>query len=285
MLAKLQHQVCVLNITDELSRECEGHEYKKGLLSIIILQDMHTHIQVNGADVHIDGNALCFLTHYQPVIFDGEHACRPIIIQFNADVFCIQKHDSEIGCNGTLFNSLYDPPVLHISSEQLNVFNSIVQQMLHELKSTRTGGLDMLESYLKQFLIHAVRIKKVTSCNKTHTDVQNDELRMLQFRKLVGEYYRDERKLGFYADSLHVSESYLHKLVKKFTGRNFTCLMSDKLLLDAKSLLFVTNDTVKEISYELGFNDPAYFSRFFKKLCGVTPEQYRQTIRNCPVTV
>jgi len=284
MLAKLQHKVCVLNITDELSRECTGPEYRKDLLSIIIFKDTCRHLQVNGADVHIEGNALCFLTHYQPVIFDSLPVLNALVVQFNADVFCIQKHDSEVGCNGTLFNSLYDPPVLHISNDQLRLFNNIVQQMLQELKSTRTGSLDMLESYLKQFLVHAVRIKKSTP-DKAVTNVQSEEHRMQQFRQLVGMHYRTERKLGFYAAKLHVSESCLHKLVKKCTGRNFTCLMSDRLLLDAKSLLFVTNDTVKEIAYELGFNDPAYFSRFFKKLCGVTPEQYRQAIRNCPVTV
>ncbi|MCB0695907.1 MAG: helix-turn-helix domain-containing protein, partial [Chitinophagaceae bacterium] len=267
MLARLQHPLCVLNITDELTRECHDLEYRKDLLSVLILKDNHGSVLVNGADVYVEGHALCFLTHYQPVVFSGMPLGGASVIQFNADVFCIQQHDSEIGCNGTLFNSIYEPPILNVTTDQLSIFNAIVQQMLYELSANKAGRLDMLECYIKQILVHAVRIKRSRPACSIRADAGNDVTRMSEFRQLVGEHYRNERKLKFYADNLHVSESYLYKLVKRSTGRNFTELLGDRLLLDAKSQLFVTNDTVKEISYELGFNDPAYFNRFFKKQC------------------
>lgn len=286
MLAKLQHPVCVLNITDQANKECNGPQYRKDLLSIVIIKNMHGHLFVNGANVMAKGNLLCFLTHFQPIVFTILPKQRPIIIQFNADLFCIQKHDAEIGCNGILFNNMYEPPVIRVTDTELEIFTSIVQQMIEELQTGRTGNVDMLESYIKQFLVHAVRIKKAEGTNKIKADsTSSDNIRMQEFRELIEEHYREERKLKFYAAHLHLSESGLHKLVTRCTGRTFTELISDKLMLDAKSQLFISNDPVKQISYDLGFTDPAYFTRFFKKQCGVTPEQYRQTIRNCPATV
>lgn len=284
MNAALQHPLCVLNITDELQNEFEGAEYRKDLLTIMIFEDVATDILINHADVSIKGNALCFLTHFQPVVVTDLPEGRCTLIQFNADMFCIQKHDAEIGCNGILFNCMYEPPVLHITNEQLQQFRNILQQMHSEIAGRNTGSIDMLESYLKQFLVHAVRIKKAKGENRAK-DVYAEHIRIMQLRQLIDKHYKEGRKLKFYADQLCLSESGLHKIIVKYTGKTFTELLYDKLLTDAKAQLFVTDDSIKEICYDLGFSDPAYFNRFFKKQCGITPEQYRQTIRNCTISV
>lgn len=281
----LQHASCLLNITDELIDECSGKEYRKNLLSIIILENSCNKILVNGTNVNVSAHTILFLSHYQPLVFSDSIHRDATIIQFNAELFCIQKHDAEIGCNGILFNCTFGPPVIYVSGEQLQLFYAIVNEMILEIQQGKTGNIDMLECYLKQFMIQAVRIKKSNPGKTTDTGTTPDYLRIIELQQLINRYYIDERKLGFYADRLHMSESGLHKLIKKFTGRNFTELLSEKLILNAKSQLFTSNDSVKEICYELGFRDPAYFNRFFKKQCGITPEQYRQTVRNCPVTV
>ncbi|MCB0700073.1 MAG: helix-turn-helix domain-containing protein [Chitinophagales bacterium] len=284
MHAKLHHSVCVFNITDDMSTVFSAGEYRHDLLSILMLQDADNTVIVGNSEIHIKGDALCFLTHNQPLVTAEDLRGECTVIQFNADVFCIQKHDAEVGCNGILFNNLYEPPILAVDRDQLNSFMDIAQRMVVEVEQRNTCCVDMLESYLKQFLISAVRIKKAEQgALKEAQYVEHDK--MQQLRQLMDKHYKEQRKLSFYADKLCLSESAIHKLTHKHWGKSFIAILSEKLIMDAKSLLFLTNDTVKEICYDLGFNDPAYFTRFFKKHSGTTPESYRQTIRNSTTTV
>ncbi len=284
MYVSLDHPVCIFNITDELTTEFKGKEYRKNLLSIFIFEDVTTTLLVNNKEVCINGSSICFLTHNQPLIVGSGLQGKCKLIQFNADVFCIQKHDAEVGCNGVLFNNMHEPPVLSIRKEHINLFEGIMQQMKDEVAENATCCVDMLESYMKQFLIQAVRIKKAEG-SIIHEQHHTEHDKLAALKELIDKHYKEQRKLSFYADELCISESGLHKLVHKHFNKSLTNVLYEKLLMDAKSQLFQTNDAIKEICYDLGFSAPAYFTRFFKKHSGITPEVYRQTIRNSTNTV
>lgn len=79
-----------------------------------------------------------------------------------------------------------------------------------------------------------------------------------------------------YADMLHISSNHLNKVIKKETGKTAHELIEEMLLLEAKALILHTDLSVAEIGYHLNFADPSHFNKFFKKLSGVTPLQYRK---------
>ncbi|MEZ5016193.1 MAG: AraC family transcriptional regulator [Flavipsychrobacter sp.] len=280
MQCQLKHPVCVLTISDTISNMLQKNEYRNQYFSIILLDCQNTSLTINDREHIVNGNTLFFIAPFQPLHFTDKVPQNATVIQFNADLFCIEKHDSEIGCNGILFNSIFDPPMLSICTEALSYFNNKIQQMCAEIEDTTIGSVDMLESHIKQFLVHAVRIKKSLSNHEISNAQSIEQDKIIELRQLINTHYKEERKLKFYADKLYLSESGLHKLISKHTGKTFTELLYDKIIISAKKQLFTTNNSVKEISYDLGFNDPAYFNRFFKKQCTITPENYRKVIRN-----
>lgn len=84
---------------------------------------------------------------------------------------------------------------------------------------------------------------------------------------------------AFFAAQLNVTTSHLNDCVKSVTGMSLTQSIQNTMLLEAKRNLYYTNNTIKEVAYELGFEDHAYFSRLFKKLTGTTPLAFRRQFR------
>ena len=97
-----------------------------------------------------------------------------------------------------------------------------------------------------------------------------------EFRKLLAREYKRWKSPGEYATALHLSAPYLNEAVKEATGFTVSYWIQQEIFLEAKRLLYHSACTVKEIAYELGFEDHAYFSRLFKKTVGKTPGAFRE---------
>ena len=103
--------------------------------------------------------------------------------------------------------------------------------------------------------------------------------RLIQsFLTLLETHYNQDSSVAFYAEKLHVTASYLNNVCKKESGLTAGEQIRDRILLEAKRMLKLTNDDIKEIAYALGFNDTSYFSRFFKKYTDQTPLTFRKKI-------
>jgi AraC family transcriptional activator of pobA len=90
-------------------------------------------------------------------------------------------------------------------------------------------------------------------------------------------HYKTRREVSAYAHLLHLSANHLNTVIKAQSGKTVLQHLHERQLLEAKRLLYHTELSVKEIAFELGFQDAAYFTRFFKRLAGVTPLLYRTT--------
>ncbi|HVI48248.1 MAG TPA: helix-turn-helix domain-containing protein [Chitinophaga sp.] len=100
--------------------------------------------------------------------------------------------------------------------------------------------------------------------------------RLAKFNLLIDKYYKQEKLVGFYASKLHISANYLNILCKNNLHVSATKLIQQRVLPEAKRLLQTTDHSIKEIAFEPGFVDHAYFSNFFKAQAGITPTQFRE---------
>lgn len=100
-----------------------------------------------------------------------------------------------------------------------------------------------------------------------------------QFQHLLHRHFYREHRLEFYANTLLCSKKALSRETKRYTSKSPMSLLHDRIILEAKSMLMFTELSNKEIAFGLGFEDPAYFGRFIKKICGTTPEKLRHLLR------
>jgi AraC-like DNA-binding protein len=100
-----------------------------------------------------------------------------------------------------------------------------------------------------------------------------------QFRSLLLSNFRMMKSPAAYASSLNITPVYLNEVVKDTTGYTVSHWIHQEIISEAKRTLFYTNNPVKEIAYDLGYSDPAYFIRLFKKITGISPLQFRHKYR------
>jgi len=214
-----------------------------------------------------DSNTLFFLSPGQVFSVDSEAIQEAYKLTFLRDFYCIQTHDKEVACNGVLFNNIYDTPFLQPSENDTIKLEFIITSLVDELKQSETGQYDMLQAYLKQFIVHAVRIK--TAHYQIKDDVESQLFK--DFSLLVEQNYKTLRSVTEYANRLGISPKSLTKHFQKNGSQTPSDFIKNRIILEAKRQLIYSSDSVKQIAFSLGFNDPAYFSRFFTKSTTKSP--------------
>lgn len=120
-----------------------------------------------------------------------------------------------------------------------------------------------------------------TSIRHTHSTEgkreRKDEIHE-QFIELVSQHYKSERELTFYANQMYLTPKYLAKCVKEASGRSATEWIEQYIVTEGKALLYSTNQTIQQIADALGFQSQSLFGKYFKRVTGLSPRDYRNSI-------
>ena len=174
------------------------------------------------------------------------------------------------------FGSLPCMELTHAESQSLRSFISMVEQ---ELKGSETdfsseiiGGLIAATIYkVGDILTHYL-----TEHPEVDSPIHNRaEEYFRQFTELLGEHYKHERSVGFYARQLCITPKYLTTLIKRISGKSVSEWIDNYVILEAKTLLKYSNMSVQEIAYYLNFPNPSFFGSYFKRNAGMSPSQYK----------
>ena len=222
----------------------------------------------------IDGAGIFFLSPGQVLTVEAESMKKGYEINFDREFYCVETHGKEIACNGVLFNNMHRATFIPLHSADLDIFQHLIKQMVQELQSPGQAHRDMLDAYLRMFLIEALRRndKKATP----QSDERDDSNRLVgEFIALVDKHFRKVHSIADYAEMLHVSPKSIAKRLNATGYKTPTEIIRDRIVLEAKRDLRFTQKSVKEIAFDLGFEDPAYFTRYFKKSEQESPLAYR----------
>lgn len=169
-------------------------------------------------------------------------------------------------------------PYFNLEHKEMDKFDLMVHLMHGAYLTQQVNKDKMLRSYLNILLCEVEHAFSLV--NGTEDIVRNVNLnsKILDFIDLVDEHYRIAKKPSFYADKLCVTPNYLNKLCKQEKGSTAGQIVRQRILIEAKRLLQFSKFNIKEIAYELRFESASYFVTFFKKLEGVTPEEYRKSL-------
>lgn len=99
---------------------------------------------------------------------------------------------------------------------------------------------------------------------------------LFKYHSLVDTYFREQKSVAFYAEKLNITPNYLNILCKRHFHVPAMFLIQNRVTLEAKRLIYASEISIKEVAFDLGFNDLAYFSNFFKSQTGVSPREFRE---------
>ena len=171
-----------------------------------------------------------------------------------------------------LYNSSHTTYVLRLEDSDTGHIRKTLDLMSHYLTSDHPA--EMAGSLVNFLLLQITEIFHSQNVHPAGRVRRSDALFRL-FRKLLVENYRKEHELQFYADSLHISQTYLSRVIRQVSGKTVNNYIAEALYTDARRLLVFTDLTVKEIAEQLGFSDQSSFGKFFKKKSETSPANFR----------
>lgn len=255
------------------------HIQRLNYYSIIWVVKGNGSVKADFSEYGFSENTLFAFSPYQPFMFESNDDINGIVVNFHPDFFCIHKHQQEVACNGVLFNNIFGPPFVAVDEKASGTFNMLIAQMKTEMQNAALAQNELLISYLKIFLITASRLKaEQRSENQIYLGQTKEPFILQNLKNYIETHFKTKHSASDYAGLLNISTKALAKITKSHFNKTITNLISERIIIEAKRELYLTNKAVKEIAYELGYDDEYYFSRFFKNNVDISPQVYRDTV-------
>lgn len=254
--------------------------------TIIWLKKGSAKLKIDFSEFRVNTGTILFLSPFHPFVLESESEIMGVCIDFHPDFFCLVRHQKEIPFCDLIFYNIYDAPFITINKKEWTVFDALITQMIEEVQKPVLAQYDILVSILKIWMIHASRIKvdqrvaeKIPLPDMEHPFILQD------LKDAIDMHFRGKHSASQYAEVLKISARSLAKLTKTHLNKTLTNLITDRIILAAKTDLYLTGKSVKQIANGLGFKDEYHFSRYFKNSTSVSPQIYRNSLRSSDAEV
>jgi AraC-like DNA-binding protein len=268
-------------IIDGITREQQEHDCETcPHYTILWLKEGAEKIFIDANQYRLKRNTIFFLSPNQKYLIDSNFI-KAVRVSFSRDFYCIQRHKKEVSCDGVLFDNSYQAPYIELNECTEKNFDDIISKIVEEFENPNIAHAEMLLTYLKIFLINSTRIKLADSepaNNNSQTCLSGRQVysdTYIKLKELINSEFRKNHSPSRYASSLNINTKSLEKIVKNESGKTISDLIKERLIIEAKRLLCYSSYTIKEIAFDIGFNDPAYFSRYFKKSTQLSPQEFK----------
>ena len=249
--------------------EIDEHTHR-GLFQVVFILDGGARVRVDTRDADIAAPAAIVvppaavhafqfrpqthgyvLTLAESLLFEGRDELRPLI-----DALFVESR------------------IVTLAGDDTRHLAALLEQLAEEFRWPQPGRPLMFEALVQALLLRLAR--PLAAGGESDGRQRGRAETFARFRALVETHFRDNWDVARYAGKLAVSESRLNRLCRRLADRSAFDLIQERLLLEAKRRLIYVAAPVASLAYELGFQDPAYFCRFFKKMTGLTPTAYRR---------
>ncbi len=232
--------------------------------------------RVDFTDYPVTDNTIFFVAPGQIHAFDGLDNYEGVIILFNANFLADEETSESVFLKYNVFNAYDSVPYYKVSNEETERLMALVDEMNREYSLTNSfAHKDYMQFLVRMFLIRVQRGGKRGEEPELYVpNIANQTL--IRFRQLLEKNFRSLHTVQKYADLLNMSVRTFTKYVNQSAHRTPLELINDRIVLEAKRQLQHTTNNINVIGYELGFEDPSYFVKFFKRLVGMLPTEFRQ---------
>lgn len=165
-------------------------------------------------------------------------------------------------------------PIITVTSASTQAIQNVFERLCQEFKTDGTPSAMIVHSYLYSLLAEMTIL-----FGKGNTVSQNASYQITaQFKKMAYEKVKQNLSIADFAKLMNVSPNHLNKSVKHITSKSASAIYDEIKLIEIKFLLYQTDLSISQIAYEMGYLDPSYFARFFKKHTNFTPSDFRELI-------
>ena len=196
---------------------------------------------------------------------------------FNREFYCIVDHDHEVSCNGLLFFGSSQNITINIPPDEQEKLEALLLVFEDEFKTRDNIQEEMLRMLLKRLIIKLTRLAKKQYSHEEDRDIQTDFLR--KYNILVEQNFRKLHLVSDYADLMNKSPKTLANLFSKFKFGTPLQIIHERIMIEAKRMILYSDYTIKEIAYELGFNNSSAFHKLFKRYVGESPQDFKNNFK------
>lgn len=260
--------------------DCSPHVH--AFYEILWFQEGTGHHTIDFVDYEVRPGTLFFLAPGQIHNYDccisetGDCKYKGLAIKMCTD---FMRDEESVDQTMMKYNSFYTfdtAPYYHIDEETADELRGIVRQMEEESERYgEFGNIEVLKSLLCIFLVKIQR-KGKQDVNIHLSSIKPSHQLFVQFRRMVEKEYRRLHTVQEYAERLNVAVRTLNKSVNECSDKSPLAFINDRILLEAKRLIRYSPKMIKEIAFDLGFEDPSYFVKLFKRQTGYLPSDFRE---------
>jgi len=263
-----------LVLNADSAEEING-DYFKPYIKVLYLPENYS-ITIDFKHYHTTSPSLFFINSNQYLQINKEGKQHGYFMYYNRDFYCVQIHDAEVACDGLLFNNIFEMPMTALPDNEVLFVEGIYTQIQQEFDTPDSSQEEMIRTYLKQLIIKATRIWKIQQLGALNNEPSKEMDFFRDFSRLVEIHFRTKHTVADYADILGVAPKTLSNKFNRLELTQPNDIIKDRIILEAKRLLGYSALSVKEIAYQLGYEDPAYFNRLFTNKVGDTPSNFKK---------
>jgi len=249
--------------------------HRKDFYTMIFVKKGGTNHWVDFTKYTIKPDTFYFSVPHQVMLKEKSEPIQGIVSTFTEEF--LQLEENKLLSELPVIKNPENKHELILAPDDVIFINDIMQKMIYEFKSQFDWQNSMLQSYLRVLLIYVSRL--YTEQFQTSNGASSEKQLLRRFRDILEKEFYSVHQAADYADKLHITAGHLSDIIKRQSGKTVTEHIHERIALEAKRHLLHTDDSVKQIAYRLGFEDAAYFNRFFKRLTNTTPASYRVDIR------
>ncbi|TWJ04969.1 AraC-like DNA-binding protein [Mucilaginibacter frigoritolerans] len=248
--------------------------HRASFYHIIWFQKGNPTHSVDFIPINIKPNTILFLNKDTIHHFDSKNPFDGRAILFTDSFFCKTDADHKFLRDTILFNNLF--PVSQIKvGHQESLFESVFQLMTNELLNAKDSSQDeILQNLLHNLLLISERGRRKQNITELKKGLDLDYVML--FKDALDANYKSKKQVSFYAEKILITEKRLNQATTKLLSKTPKEFIDDRVMLEAKRLLAHTAETIKAIGFDLGFDEPTNFIKYFRKHSHSTPAEFRK---------
>jgi AraC-like DNA-binding protein len=248
--------------------------HRKAYYLLVFVKQGHSRHWVDMVPYEIKNNTVYFTVPSQIQVKEESKPMWGTSLAFTSEFLALQENAAL--SNLPLILNPQNGHELRLTDVDVAFVEDVLDKLYAEYRTPGEWQQRMLSAYMTVLLTY---LSRLYTAQFSSDESAPDKLLLKKYQAKINECFRERHEVSEYASMLHMSAGHLSEVVKAQSEKPAIAHIHDRLVMEARRLLFHTQQSLKEIAFDLGFSEASYFNRFFKRETGLTPAEYRTSIR------